>query len=142
MQTKRPDNLGGAMREIKFRAWDEDIGVMIYFGLGEDNLGVLSPKDGRFYHLQISDATAIMQFTGLRDRTGKEIYEGDIWRRGDFIGEVVFEYSGWNFKKTPSSKVYQYPYFYSNADSGEVIGNIYEGTRAPHRNAEKPEGIS
>lgn len=55
------------MREIKFRAWDEGLKQMIYFTMKEANDTV----DCIIYE-------DIMQYTGLKDKDGKEIYEDDI----------------------------------------------------------------
>jgi len=68
-------------REIKFRAWDADFSVMCYmedeYALTftpngwsfEDKDGVTSTKIGE---------CELMQFTGLKDKNGKDIYEGDV----------------------------------------------------------------
>ena len=52
------------MREIKFRYWDRSRKTMVY----DINPGVADESD-RFI---------VMQYTGLKDKHGKEIYEGDI----------------------------------------------------------------
>ena len=103
------------MREIKFRAWDDADGV--HRDEGWMSYGITNIA---------CDADHIMQYTGKKDKNGKEIYEGDVWERGQYIGIVTFEFSGWKLKKAESSRCYSSPSFYSNANSGEVIGNIYE----------------
>ena len=63
------------MRTIKFRAWDGEQMV------SPDYIG----RDGRAYWKANSILTSserVMQFTGLLDKNGKEIYEGDIVRTG------------------------------------------------------------
>ena len=60
------------MREIKFRAWDKDNKVMIE-SAGVGTIGeVLNGRN------EMMDNCELMQFTGLKDKNGKEIYEGDI----------------------------------------------------------------
>lgn len=126
------------MREIKFRAWDKDVEIMVYsdqqydryffefdggklkaFGIGEDPGTIHEPPQA--YSTELDN---LMESTGLKDKNGKEIYEGDIWTRDKTICIVKFLYSGWQleYNKGPI----QYPYFYSNANKGEIIGNITE----------------
>lgn len=72
------------MREIKFRAWDKESKTMIYdtFPNGLSSSDILARWNPEW----------IMQYTGLKDKNGKEIYEGDILKQaGGFIFKVGFK---------------------------------------------------
>ena len=101
------------MREIKFRAWDkrdiENPPSMYYF-------------DFKTAH-QFVRCGNIMQYTGLKDRNGEEIYESDIVNSHD--GLFVIKYSEEKMAYGLYSKGVEYPWYVSKY-SLEIIGNIHE----------------
>ena len=112
------------MREIKFRAWNVATKVMI--DLKKITPLALNADIGGLY-IPESDGILVMQYTGLKDSKGAEIYEGDIveWedRTADdmYGGDVIYpnepvEFKGGSF----------YPVCMMPAEEFEIIGNIYE----------------
>lgn len=105
------------MREIKFRFYDNKDKEMIAPTKNER-------KDIIFEKWEFNPkASELMQYTGLKDKNGTEIYEGDIvqtgWQ-GNEKGVVVFESSTYC---VDSGNGYMY---FNHPESYEVIGNIYE----------------
>lgn len=82
------------MTEIKFRAWVRQAKEMIpvdsiYFdGFGGFELSGCGYHD--MDHLEVD----IMQYTGLKDKNGKEIYEGDIVEYKDYSNGAIISFSG------------------------------------------------
>lgn len=121
------------MREIKFRAWNGKSMI-----LQEHSLWHLLGEIMRFRDLgaELIPGYVLMQYTGLKDKNGKEIYEGDIvkWFHGsEDIGIVEYmcleeqtfgwmemAYFGIHLRDSNEITTFQYD------DEYEVVGNIYE----------------
>lgn len=125
-------------REIKFRVWDGQqmeynimagsLGVFYVKGIDEKDSVSMSP-----FNTKYPDYIPLMQYTGLKDKNGIEIYEGDILKLDDpnwgyggmydkehdgyLYREVAFEDGCFCFKN--GSELYNV-----NRQS-EVIGNVY-----------------
>lgn len=112
-------------RVIKFRAWDAESNQMIPY---EDMLlwdhDVLSS-----FVMPLRGKNIYMQFTGLLDKNGREIYEGDIvqvWRDSPNYYTVIYSEDEGAFKR----KTVIYPHgsylMEKNPNFVSVIGNVYE----------------
>ena len=112
------------MREIKFRCWFEN--EMYYW----DMLKTDSPC------LDYLKNAEIMQFTGLRDKSGKEIYEGDLIRdiQSKKYGKVIWDASEVCFTSLFSDGAKWGFVVTDNKDKDcKVVGNIYENPELLHR---------
>lgn len=99
------------MRDIKFRAWLDDV--------------MITEKDENLSNI-IAVAKylnkPLMQYTGLKDKNGVEIYEGDILKHGGYIGTVTWYKDTACFMQSMINSTGSHL-----IDSTcEVIGNIYE----------------
>ena len=126
------------MREFKFRVWDKKHGrmmsgccnlvLMLDGHLNWDFGGELKWISG------LEESYELMQYTGLKDKQGREIYEGDIVHYeydgyGTDNWQVAWGYDGWIMQRgdrqTGDRNVSDDTHF-NNWEETEVIGNIYE----------------
>jgi uncharacterized phage protein (TIGR01671 family) len=116
------------MREIKFRAWYTFVNKMV------DDIQMCASfdPDGT---VNTAAGVVLMQYTGLKDSNGQEIYEGDVveFRAnysakpcGWMSGVVLFENLQWGLKNEHGTySIYDETDEFEGYKS-EVIGNIYE----------------
>ena len=136
------------MRDIKFRAWDKARKQMIQsenilkicFVRTEHTPNLIVYTDRKINHFEeireqdkkYCNEFELLQYTGLKDKNGKEIYGGDIiyWSYGDFEDNVVVfwddEHLRWSIYRIVNKLAIDCLYEYSKSDEIEVIGNIYE----------------
>lgn len=128
-------------REIKFRAWLKEDKKM-------ENVETMDFTDKSIQYLEKSeiinayllrrvsfDDVELMQYTGIKDKNGKEVYEGDVVKLVHFkdgrkkeTGKVIFLHSQAGFGIIDRDGN-EYPLFRNTAKQIEIIENIQENKR-------------
>lgn len=124
------------MREIKFRAWDAENIKWFFWDLYEP-FSLFSWKEFKTKELGCIDnekVGAVGQFTGIKDKNGKEIYEGDLVHYGDDKIGIRIRWSDIQARfvmdRLHEGKWLDSFYNFNEvvAQDLEVVGNIYENT--------------
>lgn len=138
------------MIEIKFRAWDKINKKMVYqkypfsFGISPDHPDIeLGTYFKQTYGKRVkwsADEMVPMQYIGIKDKKGKEVYEGDIVKHCNGYREVYYDEDTYSFQMELNHAVLDQEVSVSSEDI-EVVGNIYENSELLDKSASQIENM-
>jgi uncharacterized phage protein (TIGR01671 family) len=137
------------VREIKFRAFYKPLNIMVdakkleSINFEVKTLGVYIPVENKGFHKFRTSDFELMQYTGLKDKNGKEIYEGDIVKNSGYHELCIVEYhhSQYIGRYRPQTPQYKHleqnerdkdlsyiglGFYVCERKAIEIIGNVYE----------------
>ena len=127
------------MREIKFRAWSKEDKKMEFYDywFTVSHHGYLCFQHGPdpIYvddsDVDYPDTVIVMQYTGLKDKNGVEIFENDILEHPEYGNcKVIYRHGGFGIEAKTSSWINTGFHSFSTRSADyehcEVLGNLYE----------------
>lgn len=118
------------MREFKFRAWDtekQEMATVNFIGLNDYEVG-MEDEECRRWRATYPYVCRLMQYTNLKDKNEKEIYEGDILKVKVDDGEanLYVKYTNGEYRVVNEGRWEDSLYAYMYFGNVEIVGNIYE----------------
>lgn len=116
-------------REIKYRAWykyAKRMQEVLTIDFINKKVFLSADKSGIPRNYLYFDDCELMQYTGLKDKTGKEIYEGDIFETPFWVAVVEWDENNGRFLGFTVSKERRIVYVGRQPEPAKIIGNIYE----------------
>lgn len=111
------------MREIRFRAWDKVHKEWLDYSLWDQYILYGNRPGDNNVILEFPDGLEMSQFTGLKDKNGKDIYDGDILK-ATVLEIVEWKFNRWVMRNNATKRISEF----RQIDTAffEIIGNVYE----------------
>ena len=116
----------------KFRAWHktwEEMGKVKRIRFDDDGNVTTVLFEGKVFGENVKiDEIELMQSTGLKDKNGKGIFEGDLLKSNKYITSVFYEDGAYcvKFRRTPNTTVTMNVISFIEKYKTSIVGNVYE----------------